>query len=233
MSDTAFFVRPAISPATGTEWLRLTDKAPAVSGISTRPRWRLDGIPNLAQLAHDLASGNSDAAVAELSRHLYKPTSTLAHALVPLEQNETALAGVLTSTVLRHLRRRPSRWKTFGQWAPRVALMRGLKEMESESSHLDRLPPEPEDLESLREMVRGEESDSPFLDADGRRIMSRLLARVSPVHRVILTLIEIERWEIADLKSLFGWPKWLLTIRVFLARRSFDRLLRLWLEQAR
>lgn len=232
MSDTAFFARPAITPVTGANWLRLTEKAPAVSRRSIRPRWQLDRIPNLRELAQDLARGDRDA-TAELSRHLYEPTLALARALTPQQQNDIALAGLLTAQVLRQLRRHPSRWNTFHRWAPRLALSRGLKEMEAESSHLDKLPPKPDDLASLREFAENPTADSSITDADGSRVMSRLLSRLSPTHRVILTLTEIEGWSLAETKALFAWPKWLVSLRLFLARRSFDRLLKRWLDLSR
>lgn len=230
MSDTAFFVRPAISTPKGVEWLTFTDrrKAPA-SDVSDR-EWRLLGIPDLANLAFGLARGD-ESATAGLARHLYPSTAALAHALAPQLQNEAALAGTMTAAILRRLRKRPARWSTLDRWAPGVALGAGLREIEMEGTHLAGIPADLQDLQLFRLLAEEDSSESQSTDELAGRVFKRLLARLSPRNRLLISLIEIQGWTVDDVATLFGWPRWLAHLRAFFARRRFRQLLGQWRAQ--
>ena len=82
---------------------------------------------------------------------------------------------------------------------------------EPESDWLDRFVAEP---------------DSASEDADAARaLIDKVLSRLSPPARLVITLLEIEEKSVKEIARITGWPATLVKVRAFRARAEMRKIL--------
>jgi RNA polymerase sigma-70 factor (ECF subfamily) len=70
------------------------------------------------------------------------------------------------------------------------------------------------------------EPDSASEDADAARaLIDRVLSRVSPSARLVITLLEIEEKSVKEIAALTGWSAPLVKVRAFRARAEMRKIL--------
>jgi RNA polymerase sigma-70 factor (ECF subfamily) len=66
---------------------------------------------------------------------------------------------------------------------------------------------------------------APASDPDARLEVERLLARLSPADRFVLTLLEGEGWTVAEIAQRLGWSQTNVKVRAHRARKRLRRVL--------
>jgi|HubBroStandDraft_3_1064219.scaffolds.fasta_scaffold00157_6 RNA polymerase sigma-70 factor (ECF subfamily) len=66
---------------------------------------------------------------------------------------------------------------------------------------------------------------APASDPDARLEVERLLARLSPADRFVLTLLEGEGWTVAEIAQRLGWTQTNVKVRAHRARKRLRRVL--------
>lgn len=227
MSDTAFFIRPPITPAEGAKWLCLDNQKESTARTVKATGWRLGDAAQTSRLAIALANDDEEA-TGQLARQLYPRIVELAGALVPQRQSVTELTSSMTAAILRKLKKTPSRATTLAHWAPRLAVRQALRLIAREDAHLGGIKPQLADLDLLRRLKKDTELDSDRSEALATELLSRVLGRLAPRHRLLFTLVEIRGWSIEGLDSLFGWPRLITRLQLGFARRRFHQVLESW-----
>jgi RNA polymerase sigma-70 factor, ECF subfamily len=70
------------------------------------------------------------------------------------------------------------------------------------------------------------EPDSASEDADAARaLIGRVLSRLSPPARLVITLLEIEEKSVKEIAALTGWSAPLVKVRAFRARAEMRKIL--------
>jgi RNA polymerase sigma-70 factor, ECF subfamily len=77
------------------------------------------------------------------------------------------------------------------------------------------------------ETVHGPEPAAPAADATARLEVERLLARLAPADRMVLTLLDGEGWSTAEIAERLGWTRANVKVRAHRARKA----LRSWIEE--
>lgn len=77
------------------------------------------------------------------------------------------------------------------------------------------------------ETVHGPEPVAPAADATARLEVERLLARLAPADRMVLTLLDGEGWSTAEIAERLGWTRTNVKVRAHRARKA----LRSWIEE--
>lgn len=112
----------------------------------------------------------------------------------------------------------------FEHWLTRVCLNTCY-------GRLRRLKPEKAvrslDDEDSYGMGAGSEPEAPSRDATARLEVERLLARLAPADRMVLTLLDGEGWTTAEIAERLGWSRSNVKVRAHRARKA----LRLWIER--
>lgn len=98
----------------------------------------------------------------------------------------------------------------FEHWLVRIGLRHAF-------DRLGRVRPEVEPL--------AEEVEARSGDPDARLEVERLLTRLPPVDRFVLTLLEGEGWSVAEIAERLGWSRVNVKVRAHRARRRLRRLL--------
>jgi RNA polymerase sigma-70 factor (ECF subfamily) len=83
---------------------------------------------------------------------------------------------------------------------------------EPESDWLDRFVVEPDNAEENSEAAR--------------QLVARILSRLSPAARLVITLLEIEGRSVKEIAGLTGWSVPLVKVRAFRARGEMRRILK-------
>lgn len=71
------------------------------------------------------------------------------------------------------------------------------------------------------------EPEAPALDATARLEVERLLSRLAPADRMVLTLLDGEGWTTAEIAERLGWSRTNVKVRAHRARKALRR----WIER--
>jgi DNA-directed RNA polymerase specialized sigma24 family protein len=225
MSDTAFLARPSLLCGTRVTWPSREAEARGIPLVPAANRWSIPSLP----ADHTLSSriGHSDPlAIAQLVELLFAPLTPLARALGPQRLSETELTGVMIAAVVRRVQRRPNRLASLGNWAAKVALRAGLRELAEAGEHPSCLHLDPSFLQAAVQGSSLENTSPPDVAVRARSLFGKLLSHLSPSHRLIVYLVEVEGWSAPAIARYTGWPGWLVRWRSFVAQHRFRKLLR-------
>ena len=115
---------------------------------------------------------------------------------VPLEHWVSRIAVTTCYDRLRAQQRRPE--------------LRRADLSEEESERIDR--------------VTAETADATDADAfAARELVERLLERLGPSDRLVITLLDLEQRSVAEIRQLTGWNSSLIKVRAFRARRKLRK----------
>lgn len=108
----------------------------------------------------------------------------------------------------------------FEHWLTRVCLNTCY-------GRLRRLKPEKAVGSLDDDSAHGPEPEAPTADATARLEVDRLLARLAPADRMVLTLLDGEGWTTAEIAERLGWSRTNVKVRAHRARKA----LRQWIER--
>lgn len=101
----------------------------------------------------------------------------------------------------------------FGHWLTRICLRCAYDRLRHKG-------PRTEELDEA-----GAEIAAPAASPDDRLEVARLLGRLSPADRFLLTLLEGEGWSVAETAERLGWTQVNVKVRAHRARKKLRRIL--------
>jgi RNA polymerase sigma-70 factor (ECF subfamily) len=102
----------------------------------------------------------------------------------------------------------------FEHWLTRIALRTAYDRLRRHGVPTEPLPAEEE-----------AEVAAPAVDPDARLEVERLLARLAPADRFLLTLLEGEGWSVAEIAEKLGWTAVNVKVRAHRARKRLRKIL--------
>jgi RNA polymerase sigma-70 factor (ECF subfamily) len=156
---------------------------------------------------------------------LYPLVLKIARARLCQRASEEDLCQMVFIRVFRSLGQYSGR-APFEHWVARVAVNVCLNEIERE-----RVRPELREADFDEEQARivrhlaVSPAEIPEDDADtAHALVQKLLLRLSPEDRLIITMLHLEERSIAEIAALTGWNTVLIKVRAFRARQKMKRL---------
>lgn len=186
------------------------------------------GTDESSQITHEILlavrNGDKDAAATMVER-LYPLVLKIVRARFCQRAGEEDLCQMVFVRVFRRLDQYSGR-APFEHWVARVAVNVCLNEIERE-----RVRPELREADLDEEEARMVQhlavspAEIPEDDADtAHAVVQKLLLRLSPEDRMIITMLHIEERSIAEIAALTGWNTVLIKVRAYRARQKMKRL---------
>jgi RNA polymerase sigma-70 factor, ECF subfamily len=166
---------------------------------------------------------DEDAARA-LFRHLYPLVARLVHSHLPRRTSPEDLVQTVFMKVFANLDRF-SGTVPLEHWVSRIAVNTCLNQLAAE-----KIRPElrwadlsEEQAEALKATVSAPEGLEPFQNVAAREIVEKLLAQLAPADRLLMTLLHLEGWSVAEVQQITGWNVPVIKVRAFRARRKLKK----------
>ncbi|MHB8521353.1 MAG: RNA polymerase sigma factor [Limisphaerales bacterium] len=174
--------------------------------------------------------GDEEAARALLA-HLYPLVIKLVRAHLPRRTSEEDLAQTVFMKVFAKLDQFSGR-VPLEHWVSRIAVNTCLNQINAERVRpelrwADLSETEEQVLQSLASTT---EDLEPSQSLASRELVDKLLARLSPEDRLVITLIHLEGKSVEEVRQSTGWSAPLVKVRAFRARRKMKRHLEILLK---
>ena len=173
--------------------------------------------------------GGDDAAFEQIfERHRRRITRMVARFFKRPERVEEILQEVFIKVYFALDAYSPERGASFSAWLSKVAINSCYDELRRarrrpENSIADITSEEVLWLTSQLESRSGQQDAESA--AISRDLANKLLARLSPDDRVVLTLLDAEELSVAEIASLLGWKVSKVKVRAHRARQALRRVL--------
>lgn len=172
-----------------------------------------------------------EAAARDLVRHLYPVILRIVRSHLPRRTAEEDLVQNVFMKVFAKLHQFSSA-VPLEHWVSRIAVNTCINELQRE-----RVRPELRwaDLsEEQEEVVRGLATNEADLTAAqslaSRELVEKLLDRLGPEDRLVVTLLHLEGRSLEEIRGLTGWSTTLVRVRAFRARQKLRKHLRALME---
>ena len=160
------------------------------------------------------------------SRELVEQCQALVWKLVRAHRSRSILDEDLVQEVFLKLFSRLDRYEPrdgipFEHWLSRLAVRTCLDALRTERRRPQRADPPISKAagEWLENLATGRASP-PIDDVlAARELVDALLARLPPMDRLVLTLLDMEERSVAEVSAITGWSRTLVKVRAFRARR--------------
>jgi RNA polymerase sigma factor (sigma-70 family) len=111
-------------------------------------------------------------------------------------------------------------------WVSRLAVRTCLDALRAKSRRPEvRMGDLPEEQQAWLDYMAADEGTPPDLEAgSARELVGKLLARLPPEDRLVITLLDLEEKSVKEISGLTGWSESLVKVRAFRARRKLRKL---------
>jgi RNA polymerase sigma-70 factor (ECF subfamily) len=173
--------------------------------------------------------GDEDAARA-LFRHLYPLVARLVRSHLPRRTSPEDLVQTVFMKLFANLDRF-SGTVPVEHWVSRIAINTCLNQLASEKARpeLRWADLSEEQAEVLEAVTADPGTDEPLESLAAREIVEKLLERLPPPERLLLTLLHLEGRSVEEVRQATGWNAPVIKVRAFRARRKlrkeFERLM--------
>ncbi len=176
--------------------------------------------PALAALARQ-ALAQDESAARTLVAELYPLVMKIVRAHRPRRLDEEDLAQMVFGRIFAHLEQY-SGGVPLEHWVSRIAVNTCLNALRAEQRrpevrHADLTEEEEAVVEKL---AASRPADDPAERVAARDLAQRLLERLSPADRLLLTLLDLEGCSVDEVRQRTGWNQSLIKVRAFRARRK-------------
>jgi RNA polymerase sigma-70 factor (ECF subfamily) len=168
--------------------------------------------------------GGDQQAAAALVAQLYPLVLRIVRSYRPLRTSEEDLCQMIFLRIFEKLHQYAG-IAPFEHWVSRLSVNTCLKQLEKE-----RVRPElryadlSDEQRQLVERLLLTEEEVPEEDAEtAREVVDRLLGRLKPKDRLIITLLHLENRSVAEIRELTGWGTAAIKVRAFRARQKLKR----------
>ena len=178
-------------------------------------------------------SGDQDAA-RDLMHHLHPLILKLVRSHLP---RRTAEEDLVQTVFLRIFSRLDQFSGTvpLEHWVSRVAVNTCLNELDKQ-----RVRPElrwadlsEDEEEVIRNLAHSEEELDSSQGIAARELVEKMLAKLSPQDRLVITQLHLEGRSVEELQKITGWSRTLVKVRAFRARQKMKKHLQALLKEAR
>jgi len=111
-------------------------------------------------------------------------------------------------------------------WVSRLAVRTCLDALRAKGRRPEvRIGDLPEEQQAWLDYLAADESAPPDSAAgSARELVGKLLAKLSPEDRLVITLLDLEEKSVKEISELTGWGQSLVKVRAFRARRKLRKL---------
>jgi RNA polymerase sigma-70 factor (ECF subfamily) len=186
--------------------------------------------PDRAGLLERVQRGDDDAAHT-LVRELYPLVMKVVRAHLPRRLDEEDLAQVIFASLFAHLDQY-SGAVPLEHWVSRVAVNTCYNALRAEQRrpelrHADLSEGEAEVLERVLSV---DGAADPAEQVAARDLAHKLLERLEPPDRLLLSLLDLEGRSVAEVRQVTGWNSSRIKVRAFRARRKLRQQLEKLME---
>lgn len=172
-----------------------------------------------------------EAAARDLVRQLYPAVLRIVRAHLPRRTGEEDLTQSVFMKVFAKLDQF-SGTVPLEHWVSRIAVNTCINELQRE-----RVRPElrwadlSEEQEEVVRSLAADETDLPAAqNLASRELVEKLLDRLGPEDRLVITLLHLEGHTLEEIRGLTGWNTTLVRVRAFRARQKLRKHLRVLME---
>lgn len=196
--------------------------------------------PSLPEPALDVSAcvervraGDQDAAL-QLMRHLNPLVLKLVRAHLPRRTAEEDLVQTVFFRIFSRLNQF-SGTVPLEHWVSRVAINTCLNELDKQ-----RVRPElrwadlsEEEEEVIKNLAHSEEDLDSSHGVAARELVGKMLDKLSPEDRLIITQLHLEGRSVEELQQMTGWSRTLVKVRAFRARQKMKKHLKALLKESK
>lgn len=203
----------AIHPALGGQaWALEPEAAPADESVSD------------AEIVRAVRGGDADRFGVLVARHQARLFSLARRYL----RREDDVADLVQDVLVKAFSRLDS-WRgeaPFEHWLMRLATRACLDALRSQRRHREDALSDlsAEESEWLDRHAANPESSDHRADA-ARSLVRKVFEQLSPSHRMVLTLLELEDRSVREISEMTGWSQTLVKVRAFRARAEMKKVL--------
>ena len=227
---------PALAPFD--RWSRTRPHNALVPHIQENPRESLqscthessaEGLEDALWIAR-IRSGDEEAAVALVER-LYPTIVKCVRSHRPRRTSEEDLVQVVFSKIFNKLHQFSGR-VPLEHWVSRIAINTCIKQVKHESirPELRWADLSLEQERSIQQLATADDNLPGNRRQAARELLDKLLLRLKPVDRLVITLLHLEERSVQEVSELTGWSASRVKVTAFRARH---RMQKIWRAMAR
>jgi RNA polymerase sigma factor (sigma-70 family) len=174
----------------------------------------------------ELVRRRDEDAARDLVEHLYPLVIKIVRARLPRRLDEEDLAQDIFAKIFANLEQYQGR-VPLEHWVSRVAVTTCLDKL-----RMQKCRPEwrwadlsEKEAEVLDAVLHSENEPHPAQTMGARELVGKLLERLKPDDRAIISMLDLEGHSLAEIEQQTGWNKTLIKVRAFRARRKMRKFL--------
>ena len=208
------FQNPAPAPTGLAAWTAPGRSAEELSSTD------LDDLTWLARVQR-----GDEEAVRRLIHRLYPTVMKSIRCRLPRHVSEEDLAQTVFAKIFSKLHQFSGK-VPLEHWVSRIAINTCLNQLQHENVRPElRMSDLTEDEEAVVEQLAHTEGELPEAAArDARSLLDKLLARLKPDERLVITLLHLEEKSSEEISRLTGWSVSLVKVKAFRARNKMRSL---------
>lgn len=165
-------------------------------------------------------------AARKLTEHLYPVVIKIVRSHLPRRTDEQDLAQDVFLKVFSRLEQYHGE-VPLSHWVSRIAVTTCLDRLRAQMRRPEwRMADLGEvEAETLQATLKIEGEPHPAQSLAARELVAKMLDRLKPEDRLVITLLDLEDRSVAEIQELTGWGKSSVKVRAFRARRKMRKLI--------
>jgi RNA polymerase sigma-70 factor, ECF subfamily len=165
-----------------------------------------------------------EAACRELVEHLYPAVIRIVRAHLPRRDAEEDLAQEVFMKMFARLDQYREK-VPLEHWISRIAVTTCYDKLRAQQRRPELRRADLSEEESERiDRITAETAEGTNTEAfAARELIGRLLERLTPTDRLVITLLELEQRSIEEIRQITGWNSSLIKVRAFRARQKLRK----------
>lgn len=173
-----------------------------------------------------IAAGDENAA-RELLRHFHSFVVRLVRSHLPRRMSEEDLTQMIFIKIFQNLETYAGK-VPLQHWIARIAVNTCLNELRAEKRRPEwRLADFDQESSAAIERLARTEVDLASSDDEraAKELLNRMLTRLAPEDRLLVTLLHLEERSVQEIHQLTGWSRTAIKVRAFRARAKMKKML--------
>ena len=167
--------------------------------------------------------GNDDAA-RELVRALYPMVTKLVRAHRPVRSAEEDLCQMIFIKVMQKLNQFSGQ-VPLEHWVSRIAINTCINQIQAEKARpeLREADLSVEQVAVINTMAATDEELGPDQSFASRQLVEHLMLALKPAERLVIDLLYLQEYSVAEIQGVTGWSGALVKVRAFRARQKMKK----------